>query len=154
MTAKSGFTFDFNKPILRKMQADMDALVKNLANHIDEHVIEEKFKRGFPGHQLQPTTIRRKGHDRVGEDTGKLQKAASSWVNWTIRTSSVGSRTRVLEKDKRRLTTYGFVATKIGGSLDFLDIAPEDTANIQGFIRSFLRAGRYKGSGAIKVIKK
>ncbi|NUM33410.1 MAG: hypothetical protein HUU50_02605 [Candidatus Brocadiae bacterium] len=137
------------------MQSDIDQLVSSLATHIDETVIDQKFQDGFPGHKLTPRTIKKKGHDRVGEDTGALRKAATLWTNWSIWPTTIGGHRPAMVKRRHGLTAYAsMIKTKEGGPVDFLGIEPGDIVKMQGFIRAYMSKKGYKGEWKIRLQKK
>lgn len=150
----TGFAVNFEKVILAQLKTDMDELTGVLSTHIDENIIDRKFQGGFPGHKLAKRTIRKKGHERVGEDTGALRRAATSWKSWAMHPFEAGTVRKQLEKKKHKLTHYASaLSTKIGGKVDFLELTAEDAVNMQGFVRGFLRSRKYAGDGSIKVIR-
>lgn len=146
---------DFGQFILRQLGKDVNSIVSQLASFLDAQIIDRKFQEGFPGHELQQSTIRQKGHARVGEKTGALRRAATLWSNWSFYTFVPGKVRPAMMKQSRGLTAYAdMVRTKIGGELDFLGLTTEDIVNYEGKIRQMFGQRGYGGDGKIRVIRK
>lgn len=138
------------------LQRDIDPIVSRLQTVIDNNVIDQKFQEGFPGHENTPSTIKKKGSNKVGTDTGKLREAATLWNNWTVYPFRESSTVRPLaRKEKHGLTDYSdYVRTKVGGLLDFLALESKDIASLEIDIRKEFGKRQYKGTGIVKVIRK
>lgn len=148
-------TDNFGILIQKEMTKDLDALTSALATHIDEFVIDAKFREGFPGHSLTKRTIQRKGHNRVGEDTGALRKAATLFTNWSLWPSVLGTNRPASQKKRHGLTAYAnMVKTKAGGTVDYLALTSNDKVNLQNFIKSKMQAKQYMGSFSVVIREK
>lgn len=146
---------NFAKVIESGYTKDLDDLTSSMITHIDEFVIDQKFQEGFPGHQLQKSTIKKKGNDKVGEDTGKLRRAATLFTNWSVWPSVLGTVRHAAVKKRHGLTAYAnMVKTKIGGAVDYLALGSDDIVKIQGFVRERMTRKGYSGNFNIRVFEK
>lgn len=146
---------NFGNVIQETLHKDLDELISALATHVDENVIDQKFQEGFPGHKLTERTIRKKGHNRVGEDTGALRRAATLWTNWSIWPTSLGNVRPAMVKKRHGLTAYAnMVKTKIGGVVDYLAVEGDDVVKMQDFIRWKMKAKGYSGDFGLKIYEK
>jgi len=146
---------DFDKILKDKLVKDTDQMISELATFINMNVIDRKWQEGFPGHTLQPKTIKRKGHNRIGENTGALRRAATLWTSWTIFPFSPGTFRPAFYKAKRGLTDYALaVRTKVGGDLDFLGVTSEDVVRIETGIKQIYAKKNYGGTGRIRMIRR
>ena len=146
---------DFARQVKHQIEKDIDEITQRLADFTDNNIIAHKFEAGFPGHELQPTTIKKKGNDRVGIKSGALLRAATAFTTWSLYPASVGGQRPAAIKRKNGLTAYSnFVKTKIGGELDFLSITPEEITNLQSKIKQFFSQKNYKGNGRLRIVRK
>jgi hypothetical protein len=145
----------FDKIILNKLGSDVDQVVSELATFINENVIDRKWQENFPGHELSPATIKKKGNDRIGVKSGDLRRQATLWTTWSIFNFVPGGIRPAMIKKKHGLTAYSnMVKTNIGGELDFLGVDSKDITNIQSAIQRAFAKRNYKGSGQIRVMRK
>jgi len=146
---------DFIKQVKRQLEKDTDEVVQQLVEFVDTAIISHKFDDGFPGHELQPTTIKKKGSNKVGVDTGALMRAATALNNWDVSTTVAGTQRFAARKQVFGLTAYShYVRTKIGGQIDFLSITDEDIVKLQSKTKELFSRKKYTSSGRIRKIIK
>ena len=143
------------KDIQKEVEVSGDIVVKELATFIDREVIEDKFDRNFPGHELTEQTIKRKGHGIVGVETGELKRQATKFTNWSIFSVQAGVHRQALTKEATKLTSYAlFVRTKSNGFLNYLDLTSKDIANIGREASRIFRRRNFSSSSQIRNLRK
>lgn len=145
---------EFEKEIKSKYAKDMIQIQQRLGAFIDHQVIGRKFDKGFKGHKLTPRTIKRKGHDKVGVQSGELRKKAVAFTSWQLFGPTGGKRERLMTKDQHGLTPYSdVIRTSIGGKIDVMKLEPEDISNISTELRRIFASLGYEPSGTLQVIQ-
>lgn len=145
---------NFANEILREFENDSEKMRTKLADSIDNNIIAKNFD-GFPEHAVSEKYARTKKTNRVGEESGRLKKSATSFTKWSLYSHRSGTRSFLLRKKRAGITPYShLVRTLVGGDIDFLRIGADDISNINTFIKPILISLNYKGSGRINLIIK
>lgn len=144
---------DLKKEVSEKYRKDLLVIQQRLARFIDVNIIGEKFRSGFNGHKLKKSTIKKKGNDKLGVETGALRKAAVAFTSWQMFGATLSKKHQFMIKDQNKFTDYSSAfRTEIGGKIDIVKLEPEDISKINSELKIILNSLGYSAKGFLRIL--